>query len=107
VDPGNSVDIHDKITRDLVTQLMGGYGTEWDEDAKQQALMLLASPSQRSHEKLLYMGNIVFRYRLLDVIAKVLESPDQGRVSIVSRSPRPVSTARKLGKVSYMCFFNL
>jgi len=100
VDPGNSVDVHDKITRELVTQIMGGSGAEWDEKAKQQALTLLASPSQRSHDKLLYVGNIVFRYRLLDVFARVLESPEKGRHSIVSRSPRPVSTTRKLDQVS-------
>lgn len=101
----NTVDIHDKITRDHVTQLMGLGTAEWDAASKAKALVRLASPSKRSHEKLLQMGNIVFRYRLLDIFAKLLVPEGGGIRPIVPRAPRPTSTARKLVQVSHLHAF--
>jgi len=103
----NIVHIHDKITRELVTELMGPGGAEWDNAGKAQALIQLASPSPRSHEKLLHMGNIVFKYRLLDVFAKLLASETGGLRPIVPRAPRPESPTRKLVQVSHLHFFCL
>src|SRR5215471_1572160 len=96
-----NIEVHDKPTRDLTQQLMGRSGPEWNAQDKAQALTLLASPAQRSHEKLLLMGNVVARHRLLDVIVQSLWTPTDAKPLVVPRAPRPHHTARRMDRVRF------
>jgi len=97
------VGVHDQITRELLLQLTGGSDPEWGEAEKAQALNLLASQSERSREKLLQIGNIVFGYRLLDVFVQLLGPSEEGEPLVVTRAPRPLSTSRRVYEASLSC----
>lgn len=96
--------IHDPVSRELLIQLIGDAGNEWDEVQKAKALDRLASPEERSRIGLMKIGNIMFRYRLLDLFAPLLGPSEIGNASVVPRAAKPRSTVRKVHKVTSFCF---
>ena len=68
-----NITIHDQGIKDLLVELMGGPGLQWNVQEKAQALTVLASPSPRQNTKLMFIANKVFRLRLLDVLSQALE----------------------------------
>src|SRR5262249_30502643 len=97
---GVNVSVHDKGTRELILKLLGGSSPEWNDVGRAEALELLASASPRSSEKLMFLANIVFRWRLLDVFAQSFSLPTGEDPLVIPRAPRPPTTARRLLQVS-------
>jgi hypothetical protein len=99
VDHNVNVDTHDQGTKELILELMGSPGLQWNVEEKEQALTVLTSQSPRQNSKLMYIASKVFRLRLLDVLAQALGLCVAGKTRLVPRAVRPDTTARKLDMV--------
>jgi hypothetical protein len=98
VDSLAAIRIEDEETRQFLrTYLGGGVNTRSLEDARSLVLRIKKSPPNPRHVH--PAANILFRYKLLDVIATVLEIPPHDDLQVVQPMPPPLYTVDRLNKV--------
>jgi hypothetical protein len=90
--------IQEEDTREFIQTYLGcGIDTRSLEDARSLVLHIDKSPPHRRHVN--RAANILFRYKLLDVLATVLEIPPQDDLEVVPPMPPPLHTVDRLNKV--------
>jgi len=99
VDDTVNVQIDDPNTRTFIREFLGpDDSTSSIEEARSS--LLTGSRSQRpSNKNLVTAAHIIFRYRLLDIVADVLETPRHADVSLVPKNPAPDFKIDRLTKV--------
>ena len=91
------IEFANKPTRDLVLNLMGGCGPEWDEGETAAAVTALASSTSQGADE---MARIVLRCRLLDILIKSVQVRPDGRPSMRPRGPTPHCLDKTMTQVS-------
>jgi hypothetical protein len=71
---------------------------ETDQDARTSLLSLSRYPNT-SHKYTMQGAHVVFRYRLLDIVADALDIPRSENVSAVEQRPIPDFKVERLDKV--------
>jgi hypothetical protein len=98
VDTLAAITIEDQETREFLQTFLGcGINTRSLEDARSSVVHVDKSPPNPRHVH--RAANILFRYKLLDVIATVLEIPPQDNLEVVQPMPPPLHTVDRLNKV--------
>jgi hypothetical protein len=96
-DHSANLDVHDPATRRFICQLLGDTGFEWDHKDSNQTVRHLNSTTPRPTAHLLHAAQVVFRFRLLDIYARVFGFGVSDRV--VYQIVRPPGGARRLAQV--------
>jgi hypothetical protein len=63
------------------------------------SLVCVPDEPQPANQYLVIVGNIIFRYRLLDIVADVLDSPRHQALTDIPKSTRPKNTTGRLDAV--------
>lgn len=98
VDSLAEITIEDEETcQFLLTYLDGGIKTRSLEDARSSVVRLAKSAPNPRH--IHPAANILFRYKLLDAFAGVLEIPKHDNLQVVPPMPPPLLSVDRLSKV--------
>jgi hypothetical protein len=102
VDSLATIPIHDPGTRNFVHKFLGSeqHGPSIEEARASLALMHKSPTPSNAH--LIAAAQILFRYRLLDAFADVLDVPPHKSLQRVPRTPRPVGTVERLDRVRFL-----
>jgi len=96
-DHSANIDVHDPAIRRFICQLLGDTGFEWDHRDCSQTVRHLNCPAPRPTAYLLHAAQVFFRFRLLDIYARVFGFGVSDRV--VQQIVRPPGGSRRLAQV--------
>jgi hypothetical protein len=99
VDEMANINVDDPNARQFLQHFFKtGNEGETDQDARTSLLSLSRYPNT-SHKYTMQGAHVVFRYRLLDIVADALDIPRSENVSAVEQRPIPDFKVERLDKV--------
>jgi hypothetical protein len=89
-------------TRNFVHKFLCADKDEMSAEEAQSSLTTIKDSGIVHHNYLLVAAHLMFRYRLLDVVADALDVPPHPSLEQVPRSPRPQHNVDRMQKVRVM-----
>lgn len=86
----------------FLEEFLGNKLSDQSAEAVRSAVVSGSHNAQPSHQHLLLVGQIIFRYQLLDIAANTLNIPHPECHSLVERKPRPAYEVKRLNKVRFI-----
>jgi hypothetical protein len=96
--------INDRSMREFLHRFLGSEGTGITFEEARSALVRADSP-QPANQQLVVGAQVLFRYRLLDVFAEVLDLPRHSQYREVAQTARPTCSVVHLDRVLFIFIF--